>query len=255
LPVNPLQAIAIVAIGAELALGSCGSPPATTGADGSAERPVDASPDEAGDASADGPVIAEYDLGADFSIVDNPNGPWRYGHTRDAALAASRFDLDAFSVDSTPVQFWHPSDALYYPYIAHNPASSTVTDPTDSWAVRSHEVAMEASQDGQYSVVQFVAPRDGSYEIQADFTGIHSRLSSTDVHVLYGDTAAFDAQIDGYGGDPVLHAVEGQNPRASYHQQRTLATGDIVSFAVGVGQNGTYVNDTTGLFVHIAARE
>ena len=114
---------------------------------------------------------------------------------------------------------------------------------------------MEGSQDGQYSVVQFVAPRAGMYEIQADFTGIHFRLSSTDVHVLHGDTATFDAQIDGYGGDPTFHAVEGQSPRAAYHEVRALAIGDILTFAVGLGENETYYNDTTGLFVHITVRD
>ena len=114
---------------------------------------------------------------------------------------------------------------------------------------------MEASGDGRYSVVQFVAPAAATYDIQADFTGIHSRLSSTDVHVLHGDVSIFDAAIDGYGGDPTLHAVEGASPRASYQEARPLASGDVLSFAVGVGQNGTNFNDTTGLIVRIVAHD
>jgi hypothetical protein len=240
----------IVALAAAAACGSSGG--VARDAAGDVDGWIDVA---VGSDAGDGAIVAEYDLGADFSITSNPSGPWRYAHTRDATLAPDRFEADAFAVDSTPVRFWHPSDAVYYPYIAHNEAQTTVADPTTSWAVRPGEVAMEASQDAQYSVVQFVAAVAGQYEIKADFTGIHFRLSSTDVHVLHGDAAIFDAVIDGYGGDPAFHGVEGQSPQATYHDVRMVAAGDVLSFAVGVGQNRTYNNDTTGLFVHIVVRE
>jgi hypothetical protein len=169
-------------------------------------------------------------------------------------LLVASFAVDTSAVDATPVAFWHPSDTDYYPYIAANRTPATAADPTDSWAVRGREIAMEASQDGRYSVVQFVTPAAATYDVDAEFTGIHFRLSSTDVHVLRGDEPLLDAQIDGYGGDPAFHAVEGGNPRAGYHAAHALAVGDVLSFAVGVGQNGTYFNDTTGLTVHIVAR-
>ena len=113
---------------------------------------------------------------------------------------------------------------------------------------------MEGSSAGQYSVVQFVAPASAVCDIEADFAGIHVRLSTTDVHVLVNDVSLFDAEIDGYGGDPSFHAVEGQSPQASYRETRALELGDVLSFAVGVGSNGTNANDTTGLFVHLTLR-
>jgi hypothetical protein len=54
----------------------------------------------------------------------------------------------------------------------------------NGWAVRPGEVAMEASNGGQYSLVRFVAPVAGTYKITAQFAGIHFGWSSTDVHVL-----------------------------------------------------------------------
>jgi hypothetical protein len=195
-----------------------------------------------------------YDLGRDFSFSQNPNGPWRYGYTAGATLSVEAFQLDTVTVVSAPVGFWHPADgdAGYYPYVAENSASTLMTDPTDSWAVQPGQVAMEGSS-GQYSVVQFVVPSSADYDIEADFAGIHVRLSTTDVHVLINDISAFDAQIDGYGGDPSFHAVEGQSPQAGYRETRALQAGDLLSFAVGVGSNGTNANDTTGLFVHLTA--
>jgi hypothetical protein len=204
------------------------------------------------DGSADQTAtVTQYDLGVDFSFGGNPNGPWRYGYSPTATLAALPIMSDVSASPTTPVGFWHPTDAAYYPYIAVNQTAATVADPTNSWAVRGHEVAMEGSQVGQYSMIQFTAPRRGSYEVQADFAGIHFRISSTDVHVFQGDTSLFDAQIDGYGGDPAFHAVQGASPTASYHATRALNAGDTLTFFVGIGANGSFNNDTTGLFVHI----
>ena len=87
---------------------------------------------------------------------------------------------------------------------------------------RPQEVAIEGSNSGQYGVVEFVAPFAGSYAIQAHFEGVHFRLSSTDVHVLAGDAGLFAAQINGYGGDPAFHAVEGSSPAADYEGTATL---------------------------------
>jgi hypothetical protein len=243
--VNGALRLGFIGALAAFPIAACGSSAGTTATDAR----------DAPDAADGGAVVAEYDLGGDFSIARNPNGPWRYGHTPGTALDPASFSVDGFAVDLAPIGFWHPSDTVYYPYVAGNETQAAIADATSSWAVRAREIAMEASQDAQYSMVQFVAPAAATYEIQADFTGIHFRLSSTDVHVLAGGLSIFDALIDGYGGDPAFHAVEGQSPRASFHDTRPLTAGEILSFAVGVGPNGTYNNDTTGLVVHIVARD
>lgn len=198
-------------------------------------------------------MIASFDIGADFSLTQNPNGAWRYGYTNAAAALASQFQLDTYAARTVPIGFWHP-DAQngYYPYLAENSGGSTVADPTGSWALQPGEVAMEGSATGQYSVVQFVVSRPGTYEINASFAGIHFRLSSTDVHVLVGDVSIFDAQIAGYGGDPAFHAVQGASPTATYSAMRALRANDVISFAVGVGPSRDNTNDTTGLFAHVA---
>jgi hypothetical protein len=219
-----------------------------------------AAPDEA-DLALDGADVAEtvtpetleFDLGRDFSFTNNPSGPWRYGSTRTPTLAAADFQLDGFAVATTPVGFWHPAEGAggYYPYVAANVSAAASADPTSSWALRPGEISMEASADGRYAAVQFVAPAAGAYDVEADFEAVHFRLSTTDVHVLDGETSLLSAQLDGYGGDPAFHAVQGANPRASYHGTRTLQVGEVLTFAVGVGANGTYVNDTTGLMLRI----
>jgi len=215
----------------------------------------------AGGAGGDGgPAEAaarpSYDAGRDFSANANPNGAWRYGYTAGAALVAADFQLDTIAVAGDTISFWHPADgqAAYYPYVAANITGATAVDPTGSWAVRPGEIAMEASPTGQYSVVQLVAPEPGSYRLEADFAGVHTRLSSTDVHVLLGDAALLDAVIDGYGGDPSFRAVEGQSPTATLAMDVAVSPGDVLTFAVGVGPNGTNFNDTTGLVARLTPR-
>ena len=200
-----------------------------------------------------------YDLGADFSFANSSNGVWQYGYSATQSLAPDQFRLDAAADTShAGTGFWHPTTSEntgvtsgYYPYVAKNTASTAHTDPSNGWAVRANEVAMEGSGSGQYSLVRFVAPAGGKYQIAASFEGIHFNLSTTDVHILQNTASVFDANIDGYGGDPSFHTVQGANPTANYSGTLTLNAGDIVTFAVGVGANQTVYNDTTGLMAHI----
>jgi hypothetical protein len=198
-------------------------------------------------------VPALFDLGRDFSLTANPNGPWRYGYTRGTQLARSAFAPMTVADATTPVGLWHPGPgpAGYYPYIAANLDPTIAHDPTNSWEVRPGEVALEASSTGQLAAIEFTVPRAGSYTIAADFAGIHKLLSTTDAHVLLGDESLFAATISGYGGDPAFYPHQGASPTASYRATRALRVGDVLTFAIGFGTNHTHFNDTTGLIVTI----
>jgi hypothetical protein len=203
-----------------------------------------------------------FDLSAGFSFHDNPNKVWQYGYSATNSLAPDQFRVDTQSdrvdmqCDSTgSIGFWHPAahhgpGPGYYPYVAYNTTNQSQVG-CKGWAVRPGEVAMEASNDGQFSLVRFVAPVAGAYKISAQFEGIHYGLSTTDVHVLHNSKSLFDADIDGYGGDPAFHKVEGTNPKASYSGQVELKANDTVTFAVGYGKDKTNSGDTTGLFAQV----
>ena len=196
-----------------------------------------------------------FDLSTDFSLAKNPNGVWEYGFSAVSSLAADQFQLDQKSVMIGPIGFWHPTqgDAPgpgYYPYIAYNSMKDTQVG-SKGWAISAGQIAMEGSNTGQYSLVRFVAPRAGKYSVNAKFVGIHYGLSTTDVHVLNNGNSVFDAEIDGYGGDPAFHAVQGSNPLAEYLGEMQLKANDRITFAVGYGKNKTNYGDTTGLSVRI----
>jgi hypothetical protein len=71
------------------------------------------------------------------------------------------------------------------------------------------------------------------------------------VHVLHNGASLFDADIDGYGGDPAFRKVQGASPTAAYSDQLEMKTNDTVTFAVGYGKNKTNSGDTTGLFAQV----
>jgi hypothetical protein len=197
-----------------------------------------------------------FDLSADFSLQENPNKVWQYGYSATNSLAPDQFQFDKHADATESIGFWHPAASEgpglgWYPYIAYNTTKQTQYGSSNGWAARAGEVAMEASNTGQYSLVRFVAPSAGIYKISAKFEGIHFGLSTTDVHVLHNDKLLFDADIDGYGGDPAFHKVQGANPTAEYSGQIKMKANDTITFAVGYGKNKTNYGDTTGLFAQV----
>ena len=197
-----------------------------------------------------------FDLSTDFSFRDNPNKVWQYGYSITNSLDPAEFRFDKYADPAGPVGFWHPSVSSgpgpgWYPYVAYNTTGQTQFGSQKGWSARPGQVAMEGSNTGQYSLIRFVAPVAGTYNVTARFEGVHFGLSSTDVHVLHNSSSLFDADIAGYGGDPAFHAVVGASPTASYSGKVKLSANDIVTFAVGYGKNKTNSCDTTGLIVRI----
>lgn len=202
------------------------------------------------------PTETVFDLSTGFSFQNKTGLVWQYGYSATNSLDPSGFRTDEYADPSGPVGFWHPSVSQgpgpgWYPYVAYNQTEQSQFGSMKGWAVRPGEVAMEASNSGQYSLVRFVAPRKGTYHIAARFEGVHFGLSTTDVHVLHNATSLFDADIDGYGGDPEFHKVEGANPAAEYTGKVKLDANDTITFAVGYGKNKTNSCDTTGLFAKV----
>jgi hypothetical protein len=197
-----------------------------------------------------------FDPAADLPRQKNPSGMWQYGYSETSSLDPAQFRLDQHADIVDRIGFWHPGMADrpgpgYYPYIAWNTTKQTQPGSSNGWALRAGEIAMEASNIGQYSLIRLVAPAAGFYKVTARFAGIHFRLSSTDVHVLENARSLFDAYIEGYAGDPAFHHVQGASPTAAYSGSVRLKPGDILTFACGYGRNKTHFNDTTGLFARV----
>ena len=191
-----------------------------------------------------------------FSLIANPNHEWQYGYSETRSLDPGEFRLDKYGTTAGLIGFWHPEMADkpgpgYYPYIAFNTTKQAQYGSSNGWSIRPGEIAMEASNTGQYSLLRFIAPEPGTYEISARFAGVHFGLSTTDVHVLHNAVSLFDAFIEGYGGDPAFHKIEGASPTADYSGRVALKANDTITFACGYGRNQTHFSDTTGLIARI----
>ena len=178
------------------------------------------------------PAKTVFDLSADFSLQKNPNRAWQYGYSAAQSLDSTDFRLDESKDEMVAIAFWHPASNQgpgpgYYPYVAYNHSKKTEYGSSNGWAARSGQTAMEASNTGQYSIVRFVVPGNGTYKISARFEGIHFGLSTTDVHVTHNGRSRFAADVTGYGGDPALHKIEGESPTASYSMERTTPISGI----------------------------
>ena len=199
-------------------------------------------------------MTAQVDtISTNLPFSKNPDGYWQVGYSAGDTPDPSQFVLCTFAGSNNAIQVWHPAaDAAgYYPYTGQNTTMVTQVDLTNSWAARAGEIVMEGSNNGQYSMVRFVAPRDARYKLKVIFEGVHFRLSSTDVHVLLNSEMLFSDLIDGYGGDSLFHAIAGTHPVAVYEAVLGLKKNDVLSFAVGYGANKTFYNDTTGLLIYI----
>jgi hypothetical protein len=177
-----------------------------------------------------------YDVAADFSPTDNPNGVWSYGWS---AALGSAFVADTTTANVSGLDFWEgPVTAAYglgFPLVDHNGTANPIT-LNGTALFEPGQLAMHPGPDGQYSVICFMAPTAGTYQVAGAFTGLDFvGPTTTDVHVLVDGMSVFDGLVDGYQTGP------------SFGATLTLRAGDTVDFAVGYGTNGNYLYDTTGL--------
>ena len=189
---------------------------------------------------------ADFDAATNFSPTSNPNGVWSYGWTQ---TLGSSFILDAIHENSFDLDFWEGSIETdsppgFFPTVFHNGSDNTITY-FDTLSVAPGQLGLHPGPDGQYGVVRFTAPTDGTYSIDSAFIGLDfggpffERSTTTDVHVLVNEASIFDGVVNDFGSGP------------SFSVLRTLQAGDMIDFAVGSG-DGNYFNDSTGLAAQVS---
>ena len=183
-----------------------------------------------------------FDASTQFSPTSNPNSVWRYGF--EATTLGSGFTLFNTAAQFIPnaVDSWSSSSLGANPEINHNNTGSTffASDPALQIEWAANELAFHPGPAGQFSVLRFVAPAAGIFQLAVSFQGIDHQGATTDVHVLANNISLFDQQITGF------HV-----PR-SFSTTLTLAQGGTVDFAVGYGANGNFLEDSTGVSATIA---
>ncbi len=182
-------------------------------------------------------AASEFNDSANPDAV-NPCGVWSYGWKK---TLTDKFYLSLTSFSDPPNRSgW--CNASGYPAIIHNtrPVRVSMSGP-NSYTCQSRALSLHPGLDGEYAVLRFSAPADGSYKVSGQFYAMddNGTATTTDVWILKNNNKA-----DGFSGKVNYH---GGSPWVSFTSRSfELKTGDTLDFQVGYGDNKTYFYDSTG---------
>ena len=184
---------------------------------------------------------AVYDATADFSPSSNPNGVWTYGTT--GVSVGGAFSAHPTASTNAGADIWSTGSE---PNVLH--AGAGGWGCCGSVSVDPNTLSMHPGSGGAYSVIRFTAPSAGTYTISAafwgnDYVGANGNGTTTDVHVHLASGDLFGALVNGYG----------PGSTQAYGGSVSLGVGDTVDFSVGIGANGNYYYDSTGVDIRVSA--
>lgn len=159
-----------------------------------------------------------------FSITQNPNGPWSYGFTEGLG---GPFTLHTNNCTTSCgpggiYQGWFGPILSFYPWVV-----------TSAGARFINILDLHPAEPNFYSVVRWTAPTSGRFDLLGLFLGVNP--GGVDVHILKNGVSAFDGEVRTALDTSIfdLHIMVNQ--------------GDTIDFAVGIGGDGSMNGDATGL--------
>jgi hypothetical protein len=193
-----------------------------------------------------------FNAAADFSTTSNPNGVWSYGTTGPTLTGPfTLFSTTNFNLGgANGWNGWVGTETAFggsFPLVSKNTTSMTLTPPNT--VLLPGEMIVHPGPDpafggdSAYAVVRFTAPTAGIFSLDTVFEGRSPTDqgfpagTTTDVHILLNGVALFNGEVNGFG--PASDQ--------SFESSLDLHVGDRLDFAVGVGSNGSFLNDSTGL--------
>lgn len=198
-----------------------------------------------------GPI---YNLAADFSKSNNPNGVWSYGSKTTLGGSLTVYTQTLSVKDGGGgggvVDVWYgpglDSMGGPFPNVFHN-GSALQFDSTDPGpGLAPGQLALHAGID-RVSVARFTTPAAGEYAVDVTFYGVTS--DTTDVFVLVNGASVYSSP----------HAGFGAGNQDTYSASLALSAGDTVEFVLGNGGNNYFVDwvgvDATLTFLPAAVPE
>jgi hypothetical protein len=162
------------------------------------------------------PLVRELD---DTRIVMLNSG--RYDHAGNSGIASV-----------SGIDIW-PRVSPVEPWVAINRTQQVIRALGITWPPA--QLAFHPGPSGEYSVVRWTAPTDGTVEISTRFTGLAEK-TTTDVHVLHNGQVLFSGLLNlNDGGNVSNHA-----------QNLSVKSNDTLDWVVGIG-NASYGADTTAV--------
>jgi hypothetical protein len=166
-----------------------------------------------------------YDARNDFSSVNNPTGAWSYGYSY--SLGGSMKVYPNYSNDIiTGTYAWRDESLNSY----WGTPSVTRWDVT-YWGfnVGADDLTFHPGPNGEYSIVRWTAPTDGTSNVTAQFASIH--FGTQEECVYHNTEMLFDTVTSNYSVAP------------PYNSSFSVHAGDTIDFTVGA--MGDESGDTT----------
>lgn len=177
-------------------------------------------------------VVADF--AADFSTTSSTSGVWQYGY---ASTLGGAFGLGANKTTygaANDVVAWSPA-GTFWPTVALNTGAAQVDFGASNLVhLATQQGLLHPGAGGEFAVVRLSITSNFTGQLQTEFAGIDAVGTTTDVHVLLNGISLFSRLIGGYG------------QTQSFDSTRAFHAGDVIDFAVGVGSNGNYSDDSTG---------
>src|SRR6185295_17528120 len=174
-----------------------------------------------------------YNAVTNFSGSQNPTGAWSYGYRTPAGVYGS-YPSNSNIFGSGTSSWSQPSLAWCCPSLTKNTTGGTlaygsIVQPADV-------LNLHPGPNGERSVLRWTAPGSGSYQLSGRFQGLDSGAgTTTDVLIQHNGVTIYSGAINGYGN------------QLQYSLNRSVAAMDVIEFSVGVGSNGTFNSDSTGV--------
>jgi hypothetical protein len=183
----------------------------------------------------------------DFSFQSNPvpGGAWQYGDEATMGGAFNLYTAKGTNYSQTSglsnLSCWIVAPGQVDPNVIKNETGTDMTSNTGAWVFIPATVYlhMHPGPSGQYTVVRWICPADGIYQLDSAFRSLRTggSATTTDVHVLLNNSPIFNGAINGFYAD-------GDIP---YAATLPLKACDKLDFEVGFGSNQNYLYDSTGL--------
>src|SRR6266567_5516880 len=141
------------------------------------------------------PATGPFDVAADFSTNQNPNGVCSYGYS---TRLGGPMTLHAERGNWAGLDFWRTDISLGVPGVYFNAANHTVTNATGTVVLGPRQLSFHPGPNGEFCVIRFTAPTNGQYQVSGAFTGVDTNGTTTDVHILVNGIV-INGVVNGFG--------------------------------------------------------
>lgn len=201
-------------------------------------------------------LLAQWNLEADYSLTDNPNGVWSYGYF-DTLNNFTLYEYCGTSNDgagNVSAGWRAPSDWDTHGNLAFNYGPNAITGWT-SYREVGEIAGGPPSIIGEKAGARWTAPYTALFRFHVKFIGKSTKPAGTtvDTYLIHNTENIKTGRVAGFVGRAANNFSDayGENPVVEWIEDFTVNAGETVSFAFDHGIDATNSADACGLTVEI----